>query len=172
MAPTMAGIYRERHPEHSVFYRVFFYYFERFFQEYEDRFEKEYGYFCPVIQEVVERYLDCGNPMCGFARIRCPDCGEERLLMFSCKTRGFCPSCHAKRREEWAEMIRKVYEVEPLCCPACGGQMRITSFIEEPKIIDGFIAHLELTYEAERPPPPRVLQQELLMAAESHEEYF
>lgn len=38
-----------------------------------------------------------------FARIRCPDCGEERLLMFSCRTRGFCPSCHAKRLEEWGE---------------------------------------------------------------------
>ncbi len=95
----MAGIYRERHPELSVFYRVFFYYFERFLREYEDRFEKEYGYFRPVIKEVVERYLDCGNPMCEFARIRCPDSGEERLLMFFCKTRGFCPSCHAKRRE-------------------------------------------------------------------------
>jgi len=69
-------------------------------------------------------------------------------------------------------MIRKVYEVDPLCCPACGGQMRIISFIEEPKIIDRITAHLELTFEAERPPPPRVLQQELLMAAESHEEYF
>jgi hypothetical protein len=56
---------------------------------------------------VVERYLDCGNPMCGFARIRCPDYGEERLLMFSCKTRGFCPSCHAKRREEWGEWMRE-----------------------------------------------------------------
>jgi len=44
--------------------------------------------------------------MCGFARIRCPDCGEERLLMFSCKTRGFCPSCHAKRREEWGVFLR------------------------------------------------------------------
>jgi len=45
--------------------------------------------------------------MCGFARIRCPDCGEERLLMFSCKTRRFCPSCHSKRREEWGEWIRE-----------------------------------------------------------------
>jgi ribosomal protein S27E len=103
----MAGIYRQRHPEHTVFYRVFFHYFERFLREYEDRFEKEYGYFRPVIQDVVEKYLDCGNPMCGFARIRCPDCGEERLLMFSCKTRGFCPSCHAKRREEWGEWMRE-----------------------------------------------------------------
>jgi len=67
---------------------------ERFLREYEDRFEKDYGFLRPVIKDVVEKYLDCGNPMCGFARIRCPDCGEERLLMFFCKTRGFCPSCH------------------------------------------------------------------------------
>ena len=93
----MAKLYRQHHPEHTVFYRVFSYYFERFLQEYEDRFEKEYVFLRRVIQEVVERYPNCGNPMCGLARIRCPDCGEERLLMFSCKTRGFC---HAKRREE------------------------------------------------------------------------
>jgi hypothetical protein len=73
----MAEIYRQHHPEHTVFYRVLFYYFERFLREYENRFEREYGYFCPVIQDVVEKYLDCGNPMCGSARIRCPDCGES-----------------------------------------------------------------------------------------------
>jgi hypothetical protein len=33
-------------------------------------------------------------------------CQGERLLMFSCKTRGFCPSCHAKRQEEWGEWMR------------------------------------------------------------------
>jgi len=37
----------------------------------------------------------------------CPDCGEDRLLMFSCRTRGFCPSCHAKRPEEWGEWVRE-----------------------------------------------------------------
>jgi len=100
--PT-AQVDADRHPEHTVFYRVLFHYFEEFLKEYESRFEREYGYFRPIIQDVVEKYLDCGNPMYGFARIRCPDCGEERLLMFSCKTRGFCPSCHAKRIEEWGE---------------------------------------------------------------------
>ena len=55
---------------------------------------------------MVERYLDCGNPRCGFARIRCPDCHAERLLMFSCRTRGFCPSCHSKRLEEWGEWMQ------------------------------------------------------------------
>ena len=86
---------------------MLFHYFDRFLTEYESRFEKEYGFLRPIIKEVVERYLDCGNPRCGFARIRCSDCGEERLLMFSCHTRGFCPSCHAKRLEEWAEWMRE-----------------------------------------------------------------
>jgi ribosomal protein S27E len=99
------GIYRARYPERTVLYRVLFHYFERFLREYEGRFEKEYGYFRLVIKEVVERYLDCGNPRSGFARIRCPDCHAEHLLTFSCKTRGFCPSCHAKRLEEWGEWV-------------------------------------------------------------------
>jgi len=46
-----------RSREASVFYRVFFYYFEKFLREYEDRFEKEYGYFRPVIKDVVENHL-------------------------------------------------------------------------------------------------------------------
>jgi len=28
--------------------------------------------------------------------------------MFSCRTRGFCPSCHAKRLEEWGEWMREM----------------------------------------------------------------
>ncbi|MFO7865386.1 MAG: transposase [Candidatus Aminicenantes bacterium] len=74
--------------------------------------------------------------------------------------------------EGWADMIRKVYEVDPLLCPSCGGKMSIISFIEEPKTIDRIIRHLELTFEAERPPPPRHVQQELLMAAEEIGEYL
>jgi hypothetical protein len=27
--------------------------------------------------------------------------------MFSCRTRGFCPSCHSKRLEEWGEWMRE-----------------------------------------------------------------
>jgi ribosomal protein S27E len=67
-----------------------------------------YAYFRSVIREVVERYLDCGNPRSGSARIRCPDCLSEHLLTFSCKTRGFCMSCHAKRVEEWVEWVREI----------------------------------------------------------------
>jgi hypothetical protein len=43
--------------------------------------------------------------MNGFARIRCDGCGHERLLAFSCRCRGFCPSCQARRSEEWAAWL-------------------------------------------------------------------
>jgi hypothetical protein len=63
----MTGVYRPRHPEWTVLYRVLSHYFSSILAEYESRFEREYGYFRPVVKEVVERYLDCGNPRCGFA---------------------------------------------------------------------------------------------------------
>ena len=75
--PARAEIYRPRHPECSVLSRVLFRYFDRFLTEYESRFEREYGFFRQIIKDVVERYLDCGNPRCGFARIRCPDLGAD-----------------------------------------------------------------------------------------------
>ncbi len=86
-------------------YRVVFHNIDRFLKAYESSFEREYGYLHPIVQEVVDKYLDCGNPNCGFAQIRCHDCSTERLLMFSCKTRGFCQSCHAKRRKEWGGRV-------------------------------------------------------------------
>jgi ribosomal protein S27E len=93
----MGRFYYQRHPEGTVLYRVLFHYFEQFLHEYENQFERLYGYLRPIVEEVVDKYLDCGNPTGGFARIKCSDCGKEKLLMFSCMTRGFCPSCHAKR---------------------------------------------------------------------------
>ena len=92
----MGGVYRARHPERPVLYRMLFHHFDGFLTEYEIRFEQDYVFFRPVIKEVVERYLDCGHPRCRFARIRWPDCHAEGLLTFSCHTRGYCPSCQAK----------------------------------------------------------------------------
>lgn len=69
----MPGVYRHRHPERAVFYRVLFHHFDRFLAEYESRFEREYGFSRPIVKEVVEKYLDCGNPRCEFVHIRCPD---------------------------------------------------------------------------------------------------
>jgi hypothetical protein len=57
----MAGGVRPRHPERTVLYRVLFHHFERFLADYETHCEKEYGYFRPIVKELVECYLDCGN---------------------------------------------------------------------------------------------------------------
>jgi hypothetical protein len=56
--------------------------------------------------QVIERFIECGDPHYGFARIYCDACGHDYLLAYSCKTRYFCPSCHQKRvllYGEWVE---------------------------------------------------------------------
>jgi hypothetical protein len=63
-------------------------------------------------------------------------------------------------------------ETDSLLCPRCGRQMRIISFIEDPKVVDKIIRYLKLTFQAERTPPPQIAQQEFLMAAKEREKYF
>jgi len=71
----------------------------------------------------------------------------------------------------WAEMIRKVYEVDPLRCPRCGGRMKVVAFLTEYAVVDRISRHLELTFAAEKPPPSHVLEQVVLMAAEESGDY-
>ena len=72
----------------------------------------------------------------------------------------------------WAAMIRKVYEVDPMLCPKCGGAMKVLAFLTNFSVVDRIIDHLKLTFAADRPPPPQVAYQELLMAADPPGEYF
>jgi len=71
----------------------------------------------------------------------------------------------------WAEMIRKVYEVDPLVCPRCGGRMRVVVFLTEYAVVDRIIRHLELTFVAEKPPLAPIFEQVAMMAAEESGEY-
>ncbi len=63
----------------------------------------------------------------------------------------------AKRR--WAELLRRIVEVDPLACPRCGESMRIVSFIIEPKTIDRILEHLksraQTSHRRQRAPPRR-----------------
>jgi len=62
-------------------------------------------------------------------------------------------------RSRWAALIKKVYEVDPLKCPKCGGQMRIISFIEKKDqmdVIEKILKHCKLWVEpVERAPPKK-----------------
>jgi len=57
-------------------------------------------------------------------------------------------------RRAWARLIRKVYLVDPLACPKCGGRLRILSFIDDPCVIEKILRHLKLWDLPERSPPP------------------
>jgi hypothetical protein len=55
----------------------------------------------------------------------------------------------------WRECIKKVYEVDPLCCPRCGGEMKIISFITDPQVIRQILEHLGLWVQKSSRDPPR-----------------
>ena len=49
------------------------------------------------VQRELRRFLECGVLAHGFARVHCRACGRDSLVAFSCKGRGFCPSCGGRR---------------------------------------------------------------------------
>ena len=60
---------------------------------YEERYQERYGLWRPIIGTVVRKFLECGDLKHGFARVRCPRCGEGLFVPFSCRGRCFCASC-------------------------------------------------------------------------------
>jgi len=101
------AVYHPRKPTDSPLYRLLENHFNHFEQVYDERFERDHGFYRPVISDVVRAYLKCGDLKEGFARVRCPDCHHEYLLAFSCRGRWFCPSCHAKKVVQFGELLRE-----------------------------------------------------------------
>ena len=60
---------------------------------------------------------------------------------------------HREHRRNWARLIQKIYEIDPLTCPKCQGRMLILAFIENPEIIKKILKHLDLWDLKARPPP-------------------
>ena len=56
-------------------------------------------------------------------------------------------------RKNWARLIQKIYEVDPLTCPKCSGKMKIISVIEDEQVIEKILKHLGLWDQKARPPP-------------------
>ena len=69
------------------------------------------------------------------------------------------PEALRKAKRRWAELLRRIFEVDPLACPRCGEEMRIVAFITEPKTIDRILEHLrrrtETSRRRQRAPPRR-----------------
>jgi len=90
--------YSRRRPERTPCYKIIQEHYETFKaeREAEGRPLPEY------VAEEFEAYLRCGILAWGFVRLKCDQCEGEMALAFSCKKRGWCPSCCAKRKTEAA----------------------------------------------------------------------
>ena len=56
-------------------------------------------------------------------------------------------------RRAWAQMIRRIYEVDALTCQ-CGARMRILSFILDPRVVTKILRHLAANDAAQQRAPP------------------
>ena len=89
---------------------------EELLRDWAPRFRERYGSLPARVRTLLERFARCGDPHFGFVRLRCVNAKctkkDTRILPYSCRTRGLCPSCGQRRAIEWAE--RMVEEVLPL----------------------------------------------------------
>jgi hypothetical protein len=105
--------YKRRRPEQTVLCKVVQEHLETFLGEGAARSEHGFGY-PAYVKEEFEAFLRCGLLQAGFSRLVCESCEREHLVAFSCKSRGFCPSCMGRRMTDTAKyLVENVLPVAP-----------------------------------------------------------
>src|SRR6266851_4342964 len=99
MAPAVAT-YESRDPSSTVLYKVIAAHLETFLASLDD--DPDAKGLPAYVQREFYDYLQCGILAHGFLRMGCDTCHKELLLAFSCKRRGFCPSCSGRRMAQTA----------------------------------------------------------------------
>ena len=97
--------YRRRESEKSILYQLVHHYHQQLQTEWEERFQNRFGYLRTEVTRSLQQYLTCGILDFGCAKAWCPSCNHSFLVAFSCKRRGCCPSCAAKRAVIFAENL-------------------------------------------------------------------
>ena len=110
MCAPAVKLYRPRNPKASPFFKLVRDHFDKFERVYEERFQRKYGYWRPVMRNAIDKYIKCGDLREGFVRVRCPDCGKEFLWRFRAGNAAVArPAIRSGR-----------------CCWVCGLRRRIT----------------------------------------------
>ena len=94
-----SAVYHRRRPERTLLYRTVQAHLATWLALHDDGAG---GGVPGVTEREFRRYLECGILAHGFARARRADCGHDFLIAYSCKGRGVCPSCTARRMVETA----------------------------------------------------------------------
>jgi len=110
LARAQSYTYERRRPEQTTCYRVVADHLDTFLRD-----RQEEGRPVPeYIEKEFDAFLQCGILAHGFLRIKCQECDHEQAVAFSCKKRGFCPSCAGKRMAETAaHMVDHVLPLAP-----------------------------------------------------------
>jgi hypothetical protein len=93
--------YSQHRPETTLLYRLV----EQHYPVFRELRAREGRSLPGHVQEEFGAYLKCGRLQEGFLRVRCGSCQAEKLVAFSCKKRGFCPSCGGRRMAETAALL-------------------------------------------------------------------
>jgi len=103
-----SGVYVRHRPEKTLLYQLV----DEYWPEFQAELASQ-GKFLPAyVTNEFDEYLKCGRLEHGFLRVRCDSCQDEKLVAFSCKNRGFCPSCGARRMADSAALL--VDDILPL----------------------------------------------------------
>jgi len=126
----LQGVYHPRDPKSSDFYACVEDNFEELERVWDHKYQKQHGFWRPVIHDVIYNYLTLSSPE------------QDSEFRRQC-------------RANWARLIKKIFQVDPLECPRCHGPMRIISFIEDPAVIKKILQHLKLWEVPKRSPPAK-----------------
>jgi Putative transposase/Transposase zinc-binding domain len=100
--PERLDSYARRRPEDTVLYQTI----DEHWAAFSERLEQHGGLPRFVAREF-EEYLKCGLLDFGFLELECRQCGHTELVALSCKRRGFCPSCLARRMSDSAAHLER-----------------------------------------------------------------
>ncbi len=64
---------------------------------------------------------------------------------------GETPSASTRARLSWAQLLKRVFEIDMASCSPCGGPVRLIATIADPAVMAKILAHLGLPTKA----PPR-----------------
>ena len=93
--PGRGPRYRRRRPEDTTLHALLRTHAPAFFERAEAGGMAIPGF----VKAEFDATLACGRPEHGIVRLRCASCGHDEVVAFSCKCRGFCPSCGTRRME-------------------------------------------------------------------------
>jgi hypothetical protein len=80
--------------------------------------------------QVLQRYYGWYASRVRGMRRKASEAGEEQPVVHVDPE----PAVLSEAGKRWAELLRRIFEVDPLACPRCGEQMRIVAFITQPRI--------------------------------------